>query len=620
LEQNEEVVPDNEGSTYVGINPLAIGHQPGGFSFPSKEAFSFYQMRKTEFNRDGLDLSKCVAVKGSYDTNREIIQRQIDKCRITENVIPSLEGVKQFEKEISIFLRKVDPETLQMPTKESLKYQRFNMDARAGYRYDAGLKLRRKKDCAELAHMIALKDFEYIDDCNKSIPPKTICRDNLSCNDIYIGARNKLTDDLPKLFEEDGGEDFLLTSRVVHMPDFHREMVVALLVDRISEVYKQRGRGAIYIGNSIARFERLENDLKGAVKVLEGDWRRFDSCLIVIFLLIAVAALRTFYPEGSDIDNYWLYVLDCIVIKDYILSGGNITRILNGLPSGSKATTIIGSLVNLLILCICTLRQGIRKFKCAVGGDDFLIFILEKLPKHFVRNFMSTAEGLGFILKDNFKLSSPTPENLSECCSFYKYCMYNSAPHIRKDHLLQMIFAPWEKFRHSAKGQAERIIESLAVIGKPGIHCEPVYAYYVFLRHIQRNDEGYDNSLTSKLLRAEMDLEFIVRKHRDTYIDVCLDKNKSYAELFPYASKNTSVMAAIRIRKETENISITNFVRIFIWDMCMGSKAYYDYMRIKHLENKNILVDRFIAPNDVRIVDGRERPVGRALYVVAYTS
>jgi hypothetical protein len=114
--------------------------------------------------------------------------------------------------------------------------------------------------------------------------------------------------------------------------------------------------------------------------------------------------------EGTKADNYWLYVLDSVVIKDYVLLGGCIIRILNGLPSGSKATTIIGSLVNLFILCECTIAQGIRLFKCVVGGDDFLIILLEKCRADFVENFMKTAEGLGFILKDNYKFSTPNPE------------------------------------------------------------------------------------------------------------------------------------------------------------------------------------------------------------------
>jgi hypothetical protein len=56
------------------------------------------------------------------------------------------------------------------------------MDARGGYRYDAGLKLRKKKDCAPIALAVAEQDFDYI--TSKTLCPgwSPIKHKDLSCN------------------------------------------------------------------------------------------------------------------------------------------------------------------------------------------------------------------------------------------------------------------------------------------------------------------------------------------------------------------------------------------------------------------------------------------------------
>jgi hypothetical protein len=618
VEHELEMDVSNDGSTHIGSHPIAKGEQRGGFCFPTKEAYSFFIDHEEEFVRDGLDLSRCIVTKGSYDTNGAIIQRQIDKRQITADVIPSLAEIKKRDPAITAFLRKVDPCALHLPSRKALKHQRFNMDARGGYRYDAGLKLRKKKDCAPIALAVAEQDFDYI--TSKTLCPgwSPIKHRELSCNEIYIGARNKLSDDVPKVNDKtEDAIEHLLTSRVVHMPDFHREIIVASLVDRISDEYKNRAHGALYIGNSQTRFERLRDDIEGCVSLMEGDWGRFDSCLIVIWLIIAIAALRTFDVEGTKADNYWLYVLDSVVIKDYVLLGGCIIRILNGLPSGSKATTIIGSLVNLFILCECTIAQGIRLFKCVVGGDDFLIILLEKCRADFVENFMTTAEGLGFILKDNYKFSTPNPEKLEDCCSFYKYCIFEGEPHMRKGHLLQIIFAPWEKFRYTPAGQAERILETLAAIGKPGTHCDPMYAYYVFLRDIERHGASPNINIERRVDDAQRDLRFITKEHERVYVNVCLDKNATYAERFPHMTKHTSVLSAIERRRKLFTLPVINIICLLIIDMCCDTDFISKYIRGRNFTCGGNFIDFFIAPPGIPTVDGKVKPVGRAYYKVA---
>lgn len=615
-DQELDLIVDGVVSTYVGTHPVAVGHQPGGFVFPTLEASTFFRMREKEFLEEGVDVSKCVAVRGSYDTNRPIIQRQIDRPAITASAIPKLSDVKKYRKALKMLFRKLDPVTINLPNKRHLGFQRFKMDANAGYRYDAGLKLRKKKQCAEIALAVAEKDFDEISVCGDSRGKRQLQREKLSTNEIHIGARNKLTDDLPKAGDEDFATDFLLTSRVVHMPDFHREIIVSALVDPISDHIKGKAYGPLYIGNSISRWERLKADMTGALSGFEGDWRRFDASLIVLFLLIATAILRTYSPEGTMGDMLWLYVLDSLVIKDYVLPGGCVIRILNGLASGSKATTLIGSVVNLFILCVCCVENGVTKFKCAIGGDDFLIFLFQEIEADFIERFMTTAEGLGFFLKENYKCSNFKEKKLGDCLSFYKYCIFNGEPHVRKEHILQMIFTPWEKFRRSPKGQAERILETLAAIGKPGMHCEPIYAYYVFLKGIHRRKVLKISDRHELEKRAKRDLEFIVDRHLAEYRNVCLAKRKDFFDKNIIKTKHTTVIAAIQERRKRFIVDVVTYVQVYIVDLCLGTRYNEEFAKANRFKNVSKLLDKFIPPVSLKKVDGRKTPQGQVFYFV----
>jgi len=66
--------------------------------------------------------------------------------------------------------------------------------------------------------------------------------------------------------------------------------------------------------------------------------------------------------DNESIDNHFLGIFDSIGIKDYYCPGGRVFRCSHGLPSGVKATNLLGTIINLLALDYCINDGANRKF------------------------------------------------------------------------------------------------------------------------------------------------------------------------------------------------------------------------------------------------------------------
>src|SRR5688500_13464265 len=143
----------------------------------------------------------------------------------------------------------------------------------------------------------------------------------------------------------------------------------------ITSTIKYNRSGPIYINNSIADYVRYEKDMRNANFFLEGDWKRFDSTLYARICMTALSILRLYYHK-DDIraDAFILFMIDRLIVKDYYTPGGKLIRMVHGLPSGTKCTSLLGSIINLLCLNYCLEKVNTKNFYFAVGGDDFVIF------------------------------------------------------------------------------------------------------------------------------------------------------------------------------------------------------------------------------------------------------
>jgi hypothetical protein len=262
------------------------------------------------------------------------------------------------------------------------------------------------------------------------------------------------------------------------MPEYHTEIHCGVFADRITEHIKERARGPLYIGNSITRYQRYEEDLSRANFCVEGDWKRFDSTITSATITLAFCILRCFYVEDDEIDNHFLAILDSIINKDYLIKGGRVVRSYHGLPSGSKLTSLLGSIYNLLILNYVFSEVNRRKRHFSVGGDDFVVHIgdndIDRAKLEL--SVYEKSEEIGMELKF-LKICELKAGNLNDFPVFYKYTVVCGEPYTPAEALYTRAFSPYNK-KYSDNFELLSFLKSLIpTMGKPSSHCVPFYYY-----------------------------------------------------------------------------------------------------------------------------------------------
>jgi hypothetical protein len=475
------LIPDNKGSYYVGRHTIRRSSQQSEVRMPSAIALHFFNEFQVFFkNKINFNLNYKKICTGAYDTNIHVLQQTMKEC--DENPIHlddfNIHSINDWKEPLKRALSIIKPPTFDPPEIEDILSCMFNPTANSGIQYGEFSRGGKKKDVADIIAFVAKKQMHIID--RKSDRGEYITSDDIIQNWYDVGARNKKNDVVPS----DTEKKFF--SRVVHMPSAHAEVIVALLVDPITIWFKEKARGPLYIGNSITRWNRFYRDLCKGDSAIEGDYSRHDSTIRVFFLTLAVCVLRTFYPPGIRMDNYFLFFLHTIVVKDYVVDGGFIFRITQGLPSGSKATSLLGSIVNLLVQIKVLSELGIKNVIFAIGGDDFVAIIKGNIDKvrgiEFSSEYIRRLYSYGFIIKpDELKITDCFPENIMDCPSFYKYCIHKGHPAIRPDHICERFLIPWEKEYNSAKDILKFLNSLIPCLGVPGSHLIPFYYYYSFV-------------------------------------------------------------------------------------------------------------------------------------------
>jgi hypothetical protein len=257
---------------------------------------------------------------------------------------------------------------------------------------------------------------------------------------------------------------------------------------------------------------------------IEGDWRKFDSTLSNSLITAAISICRCYFPEGLLYDNHFLSILDSLVIKDYHVVGGNVYRILHGLPSGSKWTNILGSIINLIALnyCFSSVKYHERSF--AVGGDDFDIFFknkindLEALCEHANENALEIGMEFKFLKIKEYKYSS----NIDDYPVFYKYTVFEGYPVIPLESILERTLSPWNK-KYNNNFEVLKFLDNLLPsLGYPTSAC---YIYYYYYQYVYYRCTG-----------KACEISTIITSHFRMYDKMC-KVGSTPKELFNFYSK-----------------------------------------------------------------------------------
>jgi hypothetical protein len=289
------------------------------------------------------------------------------------------------------------------------------------------------------------------------------------------------------------------------MPEWHTELHSGMFSDRITAHFVGKGEGPIFIGNSFTRFERLEKLIKSNFCAVEGDWSKFDASLCNTLITSAVCIARLYFPRGILYDNHFIALLDTLVIKDYHIVGGRILRILQGIPSGSKWTSVIGSFINLIVLNYSFESVKFKDRSFAIGGDDFCTFIrtdkydMDSIEDDVVERSKRIGMKLKFYKQKNFNNS----KNIDDYPVFYKYTVFQGVSVIPIESLLERIFSPWNKKYDSNVKVLTFLDDVFPSLAHPTTSCLIFYKYYKYIYF--------------RVTGESIPIDFLARRHHILY-------------------------------------------------------------------------------------------------------
>lgn len=501
-----EIRSDGVNSFSCGKIFIRKGTRPQGYFKVSQNAADFYNLNKDVCLNYEVDADKCVVVKGCFDTNKHTLQRTAIPVDIRDDlkVLPTYKDFLNSKKAIMATIRKMKIEELSCPQFTESLYSHFKKESLPGFtqQYINGINT---KAAAFKTSSIAAKDiYSTLDKISKASHSQLVNEfiiNKPKTKGLYtIGARNKrdLTYDEMEL----GG------SRAVHMPELHNEISIAGWIDAINDSIKANSRGPIYIGNSITTFERYERDLKNNKSFLEGDWRKFDSTYRVLGIIICACITRLYYPKYSkraDVHFYWIFYLH--LIKDYYMPGGNVIRILNGLPSGTKCTSIWNSIFNLYSLLECCNHLNYSKLNFAVGGDDFVIMSKMNFSDIDVERVSEASSRIGMEFKF-LLIKSTESSKISDFPFFYKYTVRRGLPTLSPAILLERILCP---FNINIKTNVEYLEFLNALIPALGHPSSTLLIFYALYKNTY--NRVYSNTLNFN----KLSIGDVFKLHKNSY-------------------------------------------------------------------------------------------------------
>lgn len=476
---------DEKNSFYLGRHIIRNGDRPQSYNRSPDPMIEFYHQHKTAFDEFGVDVDKAVVINGCFKTNKITLQRtMIPETNSEFAGLPSMKLIKKKEVAVKSLIRKLKIPQLPKASVDEIADCSFNLRTFPGFHYKEYFNCNTKSEALNIAHEVAKKRWHNIENANAS--GRIVRRNEIYPNTFVVGARNKRD-----YFYEDGEA---VTSRAVHMPEFHSEMNSAVWIDQITEFIKMRKKGCVYIGNSYKDYNRLYEDMFDSDCVIEGDVKRFDSSLYITDIIIATAISRLFFDiEDESIDNHFIAMFDTIGIKDYITPGGHLYRLIHGLPSGVKSTSLLGSLINAVNLLHCCKHINSKKVNIIVGGDDFLIPIFKKIDQTFLDKMLVHAEEIGIsfkILKQKF-LDSKEIEN-KPC--FYKYTIADGEPVVPTSTILERVFIPWNKKYKSDTEVLKFLFDLIPSLASPR---STVMLFYMFFCRMFSKVTGRKYSISS---------------------------------------------------------------------------------------------------------------------------
>jgi hypothetical protein len=243
------------------------------------------------------------------------------------------------------------------------------------------------------------------------------------------GGREK-----PNLNKEHGE---VIMSRCVMQEDYVMNLTAAPVASAIEDAIKRSPSCPIKIGKSSTGvgYLGLLNNCNLYQFGIEFDWSKWDVRTRRDKSIEAFSVIRSLVPAGEGWTNYCLNQCSQFIDKYVVTPDEELWKVQRGVPSGSRWTSLVNSIIHALILEECI--HSYRFFKdllmsYQVTGDDGLLFsdhasILKFRPAPFVKWCRDKFGGIIEILAHGPCIS----ENPDESLSFNKLVLFRDEDRIK---------------------------------------------------------------------------------------------------------------------------------------------------------------------------------------------
>lgn len=175
-----------------------------------------------------------------------------------------------------------------------------------------------------------------------------------------------------------------------------RDYVVPLtrMITRTSKIFmigKSNWKGGI---------ERNYGDINDGYTCIAGDWKNFDATVPENVMAMAFSIVRGCLPGGRGVGNVLMNLAHNVMWKNLLVKGGDIYKVMKGVPSGTAFTSIITSIANWL-LHMCILERKIKMthvirdlLEMRIMGDDWILAVPQFIFEEFMMEFLDYEEDL----------------------------------------------------------------------------------------------------------------------------------------------------------------------------------------------------------------------------------